>query len=303
MQHFKTLSAYLDYLELPRPEHPMFSIYTAMDDDFLPCPKESSPPITNDCYSISFKKLVKGDLTYGRTKYDFTNGALFFIAPRQVLQWDSRAVFEQQGFSINFHEDFLKGTELAQQIKKYGFFSYSANEALHLSPKEEKQVEAIAAGIAIEYHNNQDEFSKDIIISQLGTLLKYANRFYERQFTNRKELSTDLLAQFNQQLDTYFESGQLEKKGVPSIELLAEKLSVSQRYLSDTLKKETSKTSTEHLQLYLINEAKNMLLQPDLTVADVAYELGFEYPQYFSRLFKKKEGLSPTAYREKYRMN
>ena len=303
MQHFKTLSAYLDYLELPRPEHPMFSIYTAMDDDFLPCPKESSPPITNDCYSISFKKLVKGDLTYGRTKYDFTNGALFFIAPRQVLQWDSRAVFEQQGFSINFHEDFLKGTELAQQIKKYGFFSYSANEALHLSPKEEKQVEAIAAGIAIEYHNNQDEFSKDIIISQLGTLLKYANRFYERQFTNRKELSTDLLAQFNQQLDTYFESGQLEKKGVPSIELLAEKLSVSQRYLSDTLKKETSKTSTEHLQLYLINEAKNMLLQPDLTVADVAYELGFEFPQYFSRLFKKKEGLSPTAYREKYRMN
>ena len=303
MQHFKTLSAYLDYLELPRPEHPMFSIYTAMDDDFLPCPKESSPPITNDCYSISFKKLVKGDLTYGRTKYDFTNGALFFIAPRQVLQWDSRAVFEQQGFSINFHEDFLKGTELAQQIKKYGFFSYSANEALHLSPKEEKQVEAIAAGIAIEYHNNQDEFSKDIIISQLGTLLKYANRFYERQFTNRKELSTDLLAQFNQQLDTYFESGQLEKKGVPSIELLAEKLSVSQRYLSDTLKKETGKTSTEHLQLYLINEAKNMLLQPDLTVADVAYELGFEYPQYFSRLFKKKEGLSPTAYREKYRMN
>ena len=303
MQHFKTLSAYLDYLELPRPEHPMFSIYTAMDDDFLPCPKESSPPITNDCYSISFKKLVKGDLTYGRTKYDFTNGALFFIAPRQVLQWDSRAVFEQQGFSINFHEDFLKGTELAQQIKKYGFFSYSANEALHLSPKEEKQVEAIAAGIAIEYHNNQDEFSKDIIISHLGTLLKYANRFYERQFTNRKELSTDLLAQFNQQLETYFESGQLEEKGVPSIELLAEKLSVSQRYLSDTLKKETGKTSTEHLQLYLINEAKNMLLQPDLTVADVAYELGFEYPQYFSRLFKKKEGLSPTAYREKYRMN
>lgn len=303
MQHFKTLSAYLDYLELPRPEHPMFSIYTAMDDDFLPCPRESSPPITNDCYSISFKKLVKGDLTYGRTKYDFTNGALFFIAPRQVLEWDSRAVFEQQGFSINFHEDFLKGTELAQQIKKYGFFSYAANEALHLSPKEEKQVEAIAAGIAIEYHNNQDEFSKDIIISHLGTLLKYANRFYERQFTNRKELSTDLLAQFNQQLETYFESGQLEEKGVPSIELLAEKLSVSQRYLSDTLKKETGKTSTEHLQLYLINEAKNMLLQPHLTVADVAYELGFEYPQYFSRLFKKKEGLSPTAYREKYRMN
>ena len=118
MQHFKTLSAYLEYLELPRPEHPMFSMYAAIGEGVLPCPKESSPPITNDCYSISFKKFVKGDLTYGRTKYDFTNGALFFIAPRQVLQWDNDAVFEQKGFSINFHEDFLKGTELAHQIKK-----------------------------------------------------------------------------------------------------------------------------------------------------------------------------------------
>ena len=149
--------------------------------------------------SISLKKIIKGNLNYGRTKYDFTNGALIFIAPRQVVQWESSVVFEQKGFSINFHEDFLKGTEVAQQIKKYGFFSYSANEALHLSPKEEKQLESIVENIEIEYHNNQDEFSKDIIISQLSTLLKYANRFYERQFLNRKDLSTDLLAQFHQQ--------------------------------------------------------------------------------------------------------
>ncbi|MGH1434327.1 MAG: helix-turn-helix domain-containing protein [Lewinella sp.] len=303
MQHFKTLSAYIDYLELPRPEHPMLSVFSAIDDGFLPCPKESSPPITNDCYSISLKKVVKGDLNYGRTKYDFTNGALIFIAPRQVLQWDSSVVFEQKGFSINFHEDFLKGTELAQQIKKYGFFSYSANEALHLSPREEKQIESIVENIEIEYHNNQDEFSKDIIISQLSTLLKYANRFYERQFLNRKELSNDLLAQFNQQLEAYFESGQLQEKGIPSIEQLADKMSVSQRYLSDTLKKETGKTTTEHLQLYLIDEAKNILLKPDKSISEVAYELGFEYPQYFSRLFKKKEGVSPSEYREKYKMN
>ena len=193
----------------------------------MPCPKESSPPITNDCYSISFKKYVKGNLNYGRTKYDFTNGALIFIAPRQVLQWDNSVVFEQKGFSINFHEDFLKGTELAQQIKKYGFFSYSVNEALHLSPKEEKQIESIVENIEIEYQNNQDEFSKDIIISQLDTLFKYANRFYERQFLNRKELSNDLLEQFNQQLTNYFESGQLQEKGIPSIEQIADKMSVS----------------------------------------------------------------------------
>ena len=303
MQHFKTLSAYLEYLELPRPEHPMISVFTAMGDGFLPCPKESSPPITNDCYTISFKKIVKGDLTYGRTKYDFTNGALFFIAPRQVIQWEGTAVFDQKGFSINFHEDFLKGTELAQDIKKYGFFSYSANEALHLSPKEEKQIELIIQNIELEYQNNQDSFSKDLIISHLSTLLKYAQRFYERQFINRTELSNNLLEQFNQQLDDYFDSGKLKENGIPSIEQIAEQLSVSQRYLSDTLKKETGKTSTEHLQLYLIDEAKNILLDPQKTVSEVAYELGFEYPPYFSRLFKKKEGISPTDYREKYKMN
>ena len=303
MQHFKTLSAYLDYVQLPRPEHPMLSVMNATGEGFLPCPRESSPPITNDCYSISLKKIVKGDVSYGRTKFDFTNGALIFIAPRQVLQWDSSIVYEQKGFSINFHEDFLKGTELAQQIKKYGFFSYSANEALHLSPSEERQIEAIVDSIDIEYRNNQDEFSKDIIIAHLSTLLKYANRFYERQFINRKELSNDLLAQFNQQLAAYFESGQLEAKGIPSIAQVANELSVSQRYLSDTLKKETGKTTTEHLQLFLLDEAKNSLLNPNKSIAEVAYELGFEYPQYFSRFFKKKEGLSPSEYREKYRMN
>ena len=303
MQHFKTLSAYIDYLELPGPEHPMFSVFSAKGEGFLPCPKESSPPITNDCYSISLKKIVKGDLNYGRTTYDFTNGALICIAPRQVLQWDSSVVYDQKGFSINFHEDFLKGTELAHQIKKYGFFSYSVNEALHLSPKEEKQIESIVENIDIEYQNNQDEFSKDIIISQLSTLLKYANRFYERQFLNRKELSNNLLEQFNAQLSTYFETGQLQENGIPSIEQIANNMSVSQRYLSDTLKKETGKTTTEHLQLLLIDEAKNMLLQPHKSIAEVAYELGFEYPHYFSRLFKKKEGMSPSAYRESYNLN
>lgn len=303
MQHFNSLSAYLEYLELPPSEHPMISVFTAMGEGFLPCPKESSPPITNDCYTISFKKFVQGDLTYGRTKYDFTNGTLFFIAPGQVMQWDKSVVFEQKGFSINFHKDFLKGTELAHQIKKFGFFSYSVNEALHLSPREEKQIKALVESIDLEYQNNQDEFSKDIIISQLSTLLKYANRFYQRQFINRKEMSNDLLEQFNKQLGSYFDSGQLQENGIPSIEQIAERLSVSQRYLSDTLKKETGKTSTEHLQLFLIDEAKNILMQPHKTVSEVAYELGFEYPPYFSRLFKKREGISPTEYREKYRMN
>lgn len=303
MQHFKSLSSYLSYLELPPPEHPMLSVFTSDGDGSLPCPRESSPPITNDCYSISLKKNVKGDLNYGRTKYDFSNGALVFIAPGQVLQWDESVVFEQKGFSINFHRDFLKGTELANRIKNYGFFSYSVNEALHLSPKEEKQIESIVENIYIEYQNNQDAFSKEIIIAHLDTLLKYANRFYERQFLNRKELGHDLLEQFNRHLSTYFEQDELTKNGIPTIEQIAVDMSVSQRYLSDTLKKETGKTTTEHLQLRLIDEAKNILLQPNKNISDVAYELGFEYPAYFSRLFKKKEGMSPSAYRQKYKWN
>ena len=303
MKHFSTLSSYFEYLELPQPEHPMFSVLSAVGDDFLPCPKESSPPITNDCYTISLKKVVSGELNYGRTKYDFTNGAMFFMSPRQVLQWNSSAVFEQKGFSINFHEDFVKGTELAQQIKKYGFFSYSANEALHLSPSEEKQMESIVENIVIEYHNNQDAFSKDIIISHLTTLLKYANRFYERQFINRQEMSIDLLGQFNQQLEEYFQSGQLQESGFPSIEEIADRMSVTQRYLSDTLKKETGKTTTEHIQLFLINEAKDLLLAPNASISETAYQLGFEYPQYFSRLFKKKVGVTPKEFIESHSMN
>lgn len=301
MQHFKTLSSYLGYVGLPRPEHPMLSVYNSKGDGYLPCPRESSPPITNDCYSISFKKYVDGNLNYGRTKYDFTNGALIFISPRQVLQWDESVVFEQKGFSVIFHEDFLKGTQLAQRIKKYSFFSYSVNEALHLSPKEEKQMSSIVENIETEYQNNQDKFSKDIIIAQLDTLLKYANRFYERQFLNRKELSNNLLEKFNYHLDKCFESGKLQDKGIPKIEELAKELFISQRYLSDTLKKETGKTTIDHLHLYLIEEAKNILLQPNKTVSQVAYELGFEYPAYFSRVFKKKEGVSPSEFREKYK--
>ncbi|QTN39788.1 helix-turn-helix transcriptional regulator [Cryomorphaceae bacterium] len=298
MRHFKTLSEYLEYLELPPPEHPMLDVSVASGEGYLPCPIDSSPPITNECYSISLKKVVHGELNYGRTKFDFTNGALVFLAPRQVLQWDNQIIVDQKGFSIQFHEDFIKGTDLAQEIKKYGFFSYSVHEALHLSPKEERQIESIVESIETEYQNNQDEFSKDIIIAHLSTLLMYANRFYERQFINRKEHSTNLLERFNLQLESHFSSEAIEDHGIPKIEEIAEKLSVSQRYLSDTLKKETGKSSTEHLQLFLINEAKNRLLAPNASISEVAYELGFEYPQYFSRLFKKRTGMSPKSYIE-----
>nr|WP_264792660.1 helix-turn-helix transcriptional regulator [Aureispira anguillae] len=280
----------------------MFSIISTKDGGYLPCPKESSPPISNECYSISLKKVLLGEVNYGRTKYDFNNGAMVFMSPRQVMQWD-KVIIDQKGLVITFHEDFIRGTILERQIKKYGFFSYTTNEALHLSPKEEKLIESIFDNIEMEYHNNQDKFSKDIIIAQLGTLLKYADRFYERQFINRKELSGSLLEKFTNEIRSYFESDKLQELGIPTIEALADSLSVSQRYLSDTLKKETGKTAIEHIHLYLIDEAKNILLQPNKTISQIAYELGFEYPQYFSRLFKKRVGVSPSHYRNKFMLN
>ncbi|MEL7020326.1 MAG: AraC family transcriptional regulator, partial [Bacteroidota bacterium] len=168
MQHFKTLSEYLAYVQLPQPEHPMLTILSSKGNQYLSCPIESPPPISNDCYVISLKKVIKGNVNYGRTKYDATNGAIIFLAPRQVIQWTKEIVIKQQGFLIMFHEDYLNGTALAQQIREYGFFSYTANEALHLSPNEERQIQVITDSIESEYHNNQDAFSKDIIISQLS---------------------------------------------------------------------------------------------------------------------------------------
>ena len=214
--HFYTLTDYVDYLQLTRPEHPMLWVRSSEGEGGLECPRSSSPPITTDCYSISLKKVVQGRLDYGRTRYDCTNGAMIFLAPRQVMQWDDAVVFAQKGFTITFHEDYLQGTELARQIVQYGFFSYAVNEALPLSPSEEQQMEAIASSIESEYRNNQDAYSKDIIIAHLTTLLKYADRFYERQFLHRKDWSVDLLTQFNRQLAFYYDTGKLASEGIPT---------------------------------------------------------------------------------------
>ena len=264
--------------------------------------RPSSPPISNDCYMIVLKRVVSGDLTYGRTRVDFSNGALLFFAPRQVLEWQEVEV-EQQGFMLNIHEDYLRGTVLAEKVKSYGYFSYTVNEALHLSPREEKTIDSLYGNIGIEYLNNQDEHSKEIIVSLVETLLKYSERFYRRQFLHRKDLTSDLSFQFQQAMQGYFETRKPEELGAPTIGWIADELALSTRYLSDALKVETGKTAMEHLHLNLIDRAKNLLLERDSTVAEVAYQLGFEYPQYFSRLFKKKVGVSPTAFRDGRALN
>ena len=258
--------------------------------------------LTNRFYSISLKNIISGEIVYGRTKYDCTNGSLLFTAPDQTMVFKGM-VFSSEAFHIAFHKDYISGTPLFDKIKKYNFFNYNVNEALHLSPKEEELLKTIFRNIKTEYHNNQDEFSKEIILSHLETLLKYADRFYKRQFLNRKEINQKLFTRFIGVLDVYVAANLLEDKGVPTVEWMASQLGVSHRYMSDTIKAETGKTAVDQINLYLIEEAKNLLLAPNASISETAYKLGFEYPQYFSRLFKKKTGISPKKYIENASLN
>ena len=212
-------------------------------------------------------------------------------------------MISSESWYMAFHEDFIRGEDIQKRIKKYNFFNYNVNEALHLSPREEQTIKTLFRNIEAEYQNNQDEFSKDIILTHLDALLKYSDRFYKRQLLNRKEINKALFTRFKEILDEYFESNQLEEKGIPSVEWLAGELGVSHRYMRDTIKAETGKTAVDQINLYLVEEAKNLLLAPNASISETAYQLGFEYPQYFSRLFKKKVGMSPREYIENASMN
>ncbi|MCT4639478.1 MAG: helix-turn-helix transcriptional regulator [Bacteroidales bacterium] len=293
--------------DYPPPENPMFSIiHTVLKDgEIAGCEdKEDTEPVslTNGFYSISFKNIISGEIMYGRTKYDCTNGVLLFAAPNQTMVFKGM-VFSSEAFHISFHKDYLNGSELFNKIKKYNFFNYHVNEALHLSPREEEILKNIFKNIEHEYNNNQDEFSKGIILNHLESLLRYADRFYKRQFLNREEINKQLFTRFKNILDEYFVTNQLEEKGIPTVHWLAEKLGVSYRYMNDTIKTETGKTALDQINMYLVEEAKNLLLAPNASISETAYKLGFEYPQYFSRLFKKKVGVSPKEYIENATLN
>lgn len=299
--YFSDLNQYHSFMGLPAPEHPLFSVTSLSsknDSNSVSC-SDQEIALSSDFYSISLKHITAGEIFYGRTKYDCKNGTMIFMAPKQEIRIVGLNV-ESTGRSIIFHEDFIRGHFVKDEIKKYNFFSYAVNEALHLSPKEERMISGLIEQIELEYHNNQDQFSKELILSQLSTLLKYANRFYHRQFLHRKESSTNLLDKFINEAESFIDENRLEEKTIPTIEDIAKGMAMTPRYLSDALKVETGKTAMENLHLHMIDKAKDMLLESDATVATVAYDLGFEYPQYFARLFKKKTGMTPTEYRKSY---
>jgi len=298
MKHFKNLSDLHKARGWPISENPLLSLMTCVNTCPASCGTASNE-YTTVFYIIAFKKVLSGGLYYGRTKYDHNQGSMIYIKPGQVVELKNLQL-EGSGFTIMFHPDFLNGESLHQTIKKYSFFDYETNEALHISPREEEIMWELFRKIETEYNNNQDEYTKEIILGHIEAILKYSQRFYKRQFLNRAELTGKVISKFNKAIRQYFENGELQTNGLPTVTAIAAQLKMSPHYLSDLLRQETGRSAIDHIHSYLITEAKNLLIGADLTVAQIAYQLGFENPPYFSRLFRKETGISPVAYRKQH---
>ncbi|WP_116788983.1 helix-turn-helix domain-containing protein [Flavobacterium psychrotrophum] len=296
--HYKSITELHDKSGFEPPLHPLVTMMTCKE---LMTYSVGEDRFTGDFYMIALKKIKEGYMLYGKTKYDNDNGSMVFVKPRQIIEV-SNVQFAEKGFIMFFHEDYLSGHHLHEQIKKYGYFEYEINEALHLSPQEETVIWDLYYKMRAEHEASQDELSRDIILSHIDAVLKYSDRFYKRQFINRStNVSGTTLKKFQDLLGGYFEKLLHQNQGLPTVNYLADKLNISPRYLSDVLKQETGKTALDHIHIYLIKEAKNLLLSSDNNVAQIAYDLGFETPSYFTRLFKKVVGHTPVQYKQQYK--
>lgn len=294
--HFKKISDLYEFEGCSAPENPLFGLRQFSTSSVA----LKNMEVSYDFYTICFKKLESGEFWYGKTKYDSNKGFMYFFKPRQRFTIHD-VVIKEQGFIIYLHEDYLMGHSLFSEIKKYSFFDYEIHEALHLSPREKEIMWSLYHKMETEYKNNPDEFSKSIILSHLDSLLKYAQRFYKRQFIDRKPLSGVTVTNFNDYLNAYFNDGGAQEKGLPTVQYMASQLNLSPKYLSDLLKQETGKTALELIHLHVVSEAKNMLVEGNRSIAEIAYMLGFENPPYFSRLFRKEVGMSPKEFQDRLR--
>lgn len=281
---------------LPKPHHPLISIV-----DLKGLRNDTGiDAVIFDMYVISMKRGCDG-LHYGQQKYDFDEGLMAFLSPGQVLRGEESGVPPNlEGWMLFVHPDFLWNTSLAKKIKKYEYFGYSTSEALFLSDKEETVINDIVKNIKEEYHSNIDKFSQDIIISNLETLLNYSERFYERQFITRKVTNHKLLERVEDLLENYFLSNEQVLNGIPSVDFLAQKLNISPKYLSSMLKQLTGLTAQQHIQIKVLEQAKEKLSTSGLTVSEIAFDLGFEHSQSFSKFFKSKTNLSPLEFRKSF---
>ena len=297
---FKTITEYHRKLGLPMPEHPLISLVHM--DEITPPVKGGSFTMIFEFYSISLKRVYNARFKYGQQTSDFDEGVLFFMSPGQVfgVEIEPGTTHRPEGWMILIHPDFLWNTPLAKTIKQYEFFGYSVNEALYLSDKEETMLTGIAKNIKQEYHTNIDRFSQSVIIAQLELLLTYSERFYQRQFITRKIANHEILTRMENLLADYFRSGALKNEGLPSVAYIASSLNISPGYLSGLLKALTGQSTQQHLHDKLIELAKEKLSTTSLSVSEIAYELGFEHLQSFSKLFKTKTKLSPLEFRHSF---
>ncbi len=292
---FNSLSQLHKAMGPPAPSHPLISIMNYGEARFDP--KDFEQGIILNFYKISFKTSFSGRLKYGQGYYDFEEGGMSFIAPGQLIRMqDEEANYD--GMTLHIHPDFLRTYPLSSGIRHYGYFSYSAAEALYLSEKEKATILSIYRFIQEELSERTDKFSQDVIISQIEVLLNYANRFYDRQFLTRKAVNNDLLTRLEQLLEEYFNDDKSLFTGLPSVNALAESLQVTPRYLSDLLRNLVGLSAQQFIHEKVIEKSKEYLAKDELTIAEIAYHLGFEHPQSFNKLFKSKTSFSPSDYKK-----
>jgi AraC family transcriptional activator of pobA len=292
-----SISEYHKIMGMPQPEHPLISVIglkCAVELPDLPDDK-----LIHNFYSIFLKKNINAELGYGRKYYDFSNGVMGFSLPKQVFTLNREGDYSQiAGWMLLIHPDFIRKYALAKRIDHYGFFSYDMSEALHLSEKEEAMIDRIMEDIRNEYQQSIDAFSQDVIVSHIEVLLNYCNRFYNRQFITRRNAEQEPLVKFEELIKQIFKQDQI--RHLPTVNEIAEQLNVSAHYLSDMLRSLTGMSAQQHIHNELIEKAKEILLTTNLSINETAYNLGFEYPQYFNRLFKSKTGLTPAAFRKDF---
>lgn len=295
---FESISDLHRVLELPKPEHPLVSVINMED---IRCHFDDNyKSVVYNFYSICIKKNFKGTMKYGQSYYDFDEGTMTFFSPGQVISTVVDEDLALNGYWLILHPDFIRNYTLGKNIKNYGYFSYATNEALHLSEKEEAMITGIMKDIEKEYRSIIDSFSQDVIVSHTELLLNYCNRFYNRQFITRKSASNDLLLKLDEILTDYFNGDKVQQFGLPTVQYLAEQLNISSNYLSDMLRNLTGQNAQQHIHSKLIEKAKEILTTTSLSVGEIAFSLGFEHPQSFSKLFKNKTNVSPLAFRSSF---
>ena len=292
--HIQSISQLHQLMELEKPVHPLISVVRHSKDMKI---SFGNVRFNSDLYFISLKEHIKGSFKYGRNAYDFEEGTLLFVAPGQVMSANEDIEPDLGGWSIFFHPNLIQKSSLATAITDYHFFNYEIHESLHLSDKEKATLTECVLKIEEEINQNIDKHSQELIIHNIESILKYGLRYYDRQFAVRSNQNQDHISKFEVFLKNYFKQNQQIETGIPTVEICGKAMNMSGKYLSDLLKAETGKSLLEHIHLFIVEQAKSTLLNSNLSVSEISYSLGFDYPQHFSKLFKTKTGLSPSEYR------